>query len=263
MKIEEWLGGFLLRLVESFPPADLPDVDSEAYAVFCGDFYKAFARNGVSEAEAEEARSLLAENPPRFRADYIPKVVGAVKVYRELSPATDGLAGAGPMDDREAALRASRACIRCFGDGLAIVYASRPSAERGIPETTAAYCVCPYGQWMEKTHREKSNDIWVRIPHLANVLAHRSFWRLDPIGYEGLSENNRPVSGEAAAALIRGWTATALETAPEPPRPARRRPDLGHVEPAVPIPPKPEPPAPPAPVAPDPAVTMEESYEWI
>jgi hypothetical protein len=258
MRIEEWLQGFLLRLRDSFPPHDWPPPDSQAYDVFFEDFRKAFARNGVSEQEAEEARSLLAENPPRFKADYIPKVVGAVKVWRELSPATDGLDGS-PMDDRESALAASRACIRCFGEGLAIVYASKPSAERRIAETSAAYCVCPYGQWVERTHREKSPDVWKRIPHLCNVLAGRSFWRLDPIGYEGLSENNRPATG--AGDLIRSWTAAVAEdarpAAPAKPKPAWTAPlppDLPMPRP-VPREPRPEP---------DPVpVTDQEAMEWI
>jgi hypothetical protein len=257
-KIVEWLHDFLMRLRDSFPPVDWPPVGSEAYDVFYKDFHSAFARNGVSEAEAEEARSLLAENPPRFKQDYIPKVVGAVKVYRELSPATDGLDGAaGPMDDREAALRASKACIRCFGDGLAIVYASRPSDVRRIPATTAAYCVCPYGQWVERTHREKSNDVWTRIPHLSNVLAGRSFWRLDPPGYEGLSENNRPATG--AGDLIRSWTATIASVPRAAASAPPRRPDLGRVEPSVPLPPRPAPVPEPAPEI----ETTEEALDWI
>lgn len=176
--ISDWLPYFLASLSESFPSPTWPDPGTDDWGVFVKDFHSAFARNGVSESEAEEARSLLTENPPRFRADYIPKVVGAVKIFREMNPST--ATPAGDLSDRESALHASKTCIRCFGEGLAIVYASKPDAERKIPETTTAYCVCSYGQWVEKTHREKSPDVWKRIPHLANVLACRSFWRLEP-----------------------------------------------------------------------------------
>jgi hypothetical protein len=276
MKVTDWLAGFLAALAESYPPHDWPEPGTEAWAVYVEDFRSAFVRNGVSVAEADDARSLLAENPPRFRQDYIPKVMGAVKIVREMA-GVDPAAGA--MDDRESALYASKTCIQCFGEGLAIVYASKPSAERKIPETSAAYCVCPYGQWVERTHREKSPDVHKRIPHLSNVLAHRSFWRIDPTWMTAAqgSRNRDPARvplecflddrpGGSVADTIRGWIASVSQSTKAPETPKPRKPEwMGPVPADLPMPPRVarEPEAPPPPVvAPLPQLTPEE-LEWF
>ena len=271
--IQDWLGGFLAILSESFPPHDWPAAGTDAWDVFFEDWRKAFARNGVSVAEAEEARSLLAENPPRFKADYIPKVVGAVKIARELAGPS---ATSGAMDDRETALAASKTCIYCFGDGLAIVYASNPGVERRIPETSAAYCICSYGRRVEATHCEKSPDVHKRIPDLTTVKADRSFWRIDPIWMTAAqgSRNRDPAlappdcfrddrPGADVAATIRGWIVSVAGGSQAPPPPPRARPDWM-------APPPPDLP-PPRPVprearTPDPVPVVEltpEELEWF
>lgn len=230
MKIHEWLQGFLTDLRDAFPPADWPDPGTEAYDAFFELFRKAFARNGVSEAEARESLALQAEAPPRWKAEAIQKTLDAVKINREINPP-----GADRADDRESATDASKGCPHCHGQGLALVYAARPDPDRRIPPDTSAYCVCALGRWIEQNHREKSPDVHKRTPDLKSVLAGRSAWRLDPPGLEGMAATDAPARG--VADLVRTWTAAAREESARPaPAPARPRPDLGRVEPAVPIP---------------------------
>lgn len=221
--IVDWLEPFMLRLIESYPappnpPHSWPDYGTGDWSAYFEDYRKAFARNGVSEAEAEEARSLMAEDPPRFRAEYIQKTIDAVKILREINPG-----GGGPVpDDRETAADDSKGCKHCFGQGLAIVYAPAPDPDKKIAPDVSAYCVCPLGRWIEKDHIEKSADVHKRTPDLANVLPGRSFWQLNPPGFD--IPANRPAV--AVAATIRLFTAAIGQESTPGPTPARPRPEF-------------------------------------
>lgn len=172
--VRDWLPDFLHRLSISFPPHDWPDGGTEDWGVFVEDWISALARNQVTEADADAARQSLLETPPRFRSEYIPAIVSAVKASR--GPTTGG----GGVSDRDSAMLASKACVYCEGMGLAVVWASKPDPDKRIAETASAYCICQAGRWIEANHREKSPDVHKRIPDLTNVLNGRSFWRLNP-----------------------------------------------------------------------------------
>jgi hypothetical protein len=264
--IRDWLPDFLERLAESFPPLDWPKAGTDAWDVFEKDWTTAFARNGVNEAEAEEARSLLAETPPKYKREYIAATISAIKILRDMKALAEEPA---VLTDRESAKLASRDCPYCFDDGLVSVVASRPNPEKGIPPTTAAYCVCPYGRWVMENHRTKSPHYFKRIPDFARVLAGTSFWRVQT------PEMARTIDAAEGSPftptqLIRGMIAEALVEAEEACRvqALRARDGLGKAPYEAtglpvrnPAPPAPEPtPAPAA--APSPPADPDEVYPF-
>ena len=266
--IQDWLPHYLGRLFESFAPHDWPQPDTVGWQHFVEDFHRAFARNGVSEAEADLARSLLVEDPPRFKTDYIPKIVAAVKTLRDAS-VTGGSAPAPPLVLPPARIvEESRGCPECHAEAARgkpagpTGWARRRMTWHSIPRPVWVdlFCRCPYGRWrinhdveLTRNERVRQHDDLQARPELWDFeLAHPSWsWQscehdlVMPEGTDGL-----------------WWYLKPDEPAPEPIAPAalagRVAGDLGHVEPAIPIPPKPVP-------EPDPAVLeeREESYKWV
>ena len=51
-----------------------------------------------------------------------------------------------------------------------------PDPANGVPPSTAAYCVCPAGRWVENVHRRSFPDAHKRFADLAKVLDGRSRW---------------------------------------------------------------------------------------
>jgi hypothetical protein len=267
MRIEEWLQGVLLDLREAYPPADWPNVGTEAYDEFFERFRKAFARNGVSEAESREAIDVMAEDPPRFKAEAVQKTVDAVKAIRETSPATDGLTGA-PISavvvPPRGAVEASKDCPECRGTGWAQRRAKWHSIER--PFLLNMTCRCPLGLWRSAHDEEGEFDSLQANPDIWDAeLSHRTWTDrvIDSpcrtaVGSEGKWHYLKP--GDLAPPTIASVREMAIQTArdmaPPSATPHRRRPDLGKVEPAVPIPPKP---------APEPATveTVDDILEWL
>jgi hypothetical protein len=176
MLIKQWINGFLKRHRARFDPHDWPTgEDTEESREFLRGWVSEFARQGVTEAEADLASQRLAATPPNYRRQHVPMVLEAVRAIR---------AGRGPGDGaetRESAWGLSRDCEHCGGEGLATVFHPRPSwalANRR-PVQVAATCVCPLGRWIKRRHAQDSPVLCGRIPDLADVLDGRSLWRAE------------------------------------------------------------------------------------
>jgi hypothetical protein len=184
MAVDDWFYDFYQSHTkrhprENHPKGDWPDIEKPDGEAFYNGLRRLFVDRGIHDFDVATQASInlmatklwsVADHPPALHA-------AAVEIYKARNAA-----GGGGVDlsDRDSAALASKGCVYCEGQGLAVVWASEPDPERKISETSSAYCVCPIGRWFESNHREKSPDVHRRIPHLANVLEGRSFWRLNP-----------------------------------------------------------------------------------
>jgi hypothetical protein len=164
--VKQWIGGFLKRHKARFSPHDWPtgdDAEESREYLLC--WITAFATRLVTEAEADEASRLLGPTPPNFRREHLPMVLDRVEEIRR----SRGGPAAG-TSTREVARDVSRGCPHCGSDGLAMAWSESPDPLRRIPETVAAYCVCPHGRWIKRAHAEKSPEMLRKIPDFAQVL---------------------------------------------------------------------------------------------
>lgn len=180
MPVDDWFYGWYLGHTARHPRHDWPDLDTDKGAVFYAGLRDLLVKKGVHDLDvATEASELMLDNPPKYLDQHGPALhAAAVQIFK--ARAAD--AAGNPIDDRESAAIASKACRYCDGIGLAVVWASKPDPEKKIGETASAYCICALGRWAEANHREKSPDVRKRIPDLRDVLNGRSFWRLNPPG---------------------------------------------------------------------------------
>ena len=164
-RVRQWITGFMKRHRDRFKPNDWPDgQDDEESRVFADLWITAFATREVTEAEADEASKSLGETPPNFRREHLQMVVAAIMAMRAQRGVKPG------SSTREAVRDESRDCPYCNGNGLTTVWAEMPDAARRIPETAAAYCCCPHGRFIKRTHADKSPELARSIPDLGEVL---------------------------------------------------------------------------------------------
>lgn len=171
MLVKDWITGFLQRHRARFAPADWPKIGpSDEWIEFTKGWITALSLRQVTEVEADIASEQLTARPPTWRREHIPAILEAIEALRREK-------GGGPVPtSREAAEAASKGCDRCGGYGLTTVWHPRPDPDARIPATTAAYCSCAAGRWIEKAHREQSPDFRRRFVDLVDVLAGRSGW---------------------------------------------------------------------------------------
>lgn len=85
------------------------------------------------------------------------------------------------LSSREGAEAASKGCDRgCAGTGLTVVWHRAPDRDARIAETSAAYCVCALGRWIERNHSAKCPEIRKRMVDLKDVIEGRGVWLADP-----------------------------------------------------------------------------------
>lgn len=176
--ITEWFSDFLDEHLRRHPNACLPDPETEDGVVLYAAWRKNFAKRGVNDLDvATEASELLVGEKLKGPRDHFPKLVAlAVAVYKfRGAPRAEGRPA-----DHESARLASADCGYCGGTGHAVVFHPDPSAARRIPPSCAAHCVCPMGRLIRTLHATKSPDVYRRTPDLAEVLAGRTGWLLDP-----------------------------------------------------------------------------------
>jgi hypothetical protein len=181
-RIREWLPKFLKRHRGRFGPHDWPVDDTEEYREYSMLWITQFATREVTEAEADEASRSLGATPPNFRREHLPAVVGAIEAIRRQRGVQPG------AGTREVIRDESRNCPHCGGEGLATAWAAKPDVARKIPETVAAYCCCPSGRWVKRTHADKSPEMLRRIPDFGEVLdGVKPNWLAHPPGRRELS----------------------------------------------------------------------------
>lgn len=81
--VDDWLVNFLERHAKRYRPFDWPELWSDEGILFIEVWSRAFRREGVTEADADEASVNLGANPPRYRSDHLPAVLKAVREVRE------------------------------------------------------------------------------------------------------------------------------------------------------------------------------------
>jgi hypothetical protein len=172
--VKDWIDAFLRRHRGRFRPGDWPQPGCDEMAEFTELWRSAFARGGVTEAEADEGSRLCGERPPNFMREHLPLVLAAVRAARERR-------GAAVAETRESAWGLSRGCEHCGGEGLATAFHPRPgwALANRRPVQVAATCVCPLGRWIKRRHAQDSPVLCGRIPDLADVLDGRSRWRAE------------------------------------------------------------------------------------
>lgn len=196
--VRDWIAGFLDRHRARFAPHDWPDPGSEEWLAYVKGWITALKLREVSEPLAEAASERLAASPPRFRADHIPAILGAVEEIRRELDRGRGDVGS----SRDEAAKASKDCRYCggagkrSGEGLVAVHHASPSAELRIAPTAAAYCVCPHGRWIRRNHAEHCPEVLKGIVDLQRVLEGGGMYSLYPPGCKFPGE----VDGEVADA---------------------------------------------------------------
>ncbi len=206
MRVGDWFLTWINEHRARHPHVGLADPETPEGDALYRAWQKAFVMRGVSDFDvATEASERMVAEPPRYPKDHFPRLLElAVGVYRERNAVGQG----NPEANREAAEEASKGCLWCGGQGLAVVYyrdplrqavmqktgkglesrwsvapesnPSRTADGRRIPSDVAAYCVCALGRWIEKTHRDKSPDVRKRMVDLSDVLRGDSVWTAEP-----------------------------------------------------------------------------------
>jgi hypothetical protein len=247
--IHEWLQGFLADMRDAFPPADWPAPGTEAYDAFFELFRRAFARNGISEQEARDALTLLAEDPPRWKAEAIQKTVAAVKINREMAtanPAAQPAQGPPVLVPPREAVAVSQDCPECGGTGWARRRAKWETIDR--PFELDLTCRCPLGMWRSAHDEEGMYDSLQAAPEVWDAtLMHRTWTaRVIPspcLTAEGSEGKWRYLHPDEPAPPVGNLHDLSRRVAGAAPTNIHKRypDDLGHVKPAVPIPPPPIP----------------------
>lgn len=169
-KVEEWFPTFAVRLIERIPRPDWPVSGSEYWDTL----KESFVRHGVQEAEADQATSLLAEEPPKYVSQFIHEILAKVRALWASNQVTPEA-----PNEREAAARLSADCDDCGGGvGLTVRFrkASRGGVDsqgRPLPDRVVFYCRCALGRWVERNHRTRSPEIRQRIHDLQD---HPGLW---------------------------------------------------------------------------------------
>jgi hypothetical protein len=156
MKVEHWIGGFIIRHVQRIPREDWPDVDS----AFWDSWRSALVRHGVTEPVADAASEALAEDPPPYLDRQLPAFVQAVKrAWKAGGPS------APPPDDRAAAVAASRDCPGCSGSGYgsAVDAARTKSTGHEVRVACLCPCACPMSRWVERQLAQSDADTLRRL----------------------------------------------------------------------------------------------------
>jgi hypothetical protein len=143
------------RYRERIPRDDWPPPKS----LFWDSWRAAFARHGITETVAEEASMRLAESPPELLTQHLEALM---HMARQVYASKQFLDPPAAASDREIAERMSKECPECGGGGWAyredLVLADGRRLRRGT-----LYCLCPYGRFLERNHREKSPDVRRRL----------------------------------------------------------------------------------------------------
>lgn len=189
--VREWIAGFLGRHRARFNPSDWPEPGTEEYREYGLGWITAMATLEATEAEADEASRRLTADPPNWRREHIPKIVGMIRTMREVQ----GVAS----DTREDALRRSKDCEYCCGNGIVSVYHPTPDHERRIPVSVGAHCICPHGRWIRRrlSGQEETRDLLRRIPDFSEVLAGLSTWLAEMPGVLPFDGKPRVIRYEA------------------------------------------------------------------
>src|SRR4051812_43994199 len=172
--VKDWLNLFMGRHAQRHVIQDWPDPRSEEWDDLFRCWLMPLAKRNVSEAEANDASMTLAENPPRFGKDHLPALIGQIETTRALAAAS-GSKGFAEVS--------SKGCPYCRGEGLVVVFSALPGDrsrdDRRIPDSVAAYCVCPKGRWTMQNHANNPETAQVGrgTPDFQRVLDGRSYWR--------------------------------------------------------------------------------------
>jgi hypothetical protein len=223
MAVKDWFHDFLADHMKRFPRADWPRPAENPQ--FYSAIKSVFVRHGVTEAVALGASERLAEDPPAHLNDHLPALLKhAREIFKEQAAAGTGQ----PTDSREAAHLASKGCDDCGGDGLAHRY--RHQGERP-GQTVVCYCLCPYGRWVEETHRRHSPDVrkrivdlrdypWLQIGPVSWKDEHDNKFRYPPEIWDSYHE--RPLPPAESLRVMAGNIGRKVEDVPVPD--ARREP---------------------------------------
>lgn len=218
MDVSAWIDAWVADHCARCRSCRLPRPASEEGVVFFRGIARAFSARGITR-EAATAASERLQAEPASGAKHVPELL---RFAAEAMRATGAEVAPTHADDtRESAEAASRDCRHCGGTiGLVPVY-----RDGHVPPSVSAICVCRLAAWIRSSWSRHSPEILRRTPELADVLAGRSTWSIDPAGLpDGVEALLRTCS---VAELIREWTRRAREAPAKPsppPAPAHRQP---------------------------------------
>jgi hypothetical protein len=275
--VRDWIFGFLKRYKALIGPGDWPtgeDPDEMELFVLAWITQLGKMSPKATEPEADAALERLTLAPPEWRRQCIPAVVKVIQDMR-LGRVSGG-------DDTKlrspaelTAMERSTGCPECDGGGWARRHAYWHSIAR--PFRLDLFCRCSMGRFRKENDIElqindrmrKHDDLqanpdlwlpglshptWSDVPCEHDMIIDADcagLWRYADHGETGLQEVAPGPELDSAHAFA------------PPPRPTRIRPDLGKVEPAVPIPPRPAP-EPATATEPEPTVeTTDDILEWL
>jgi hypothetical protein len=274
--VRDWIFGFLRRYKALIGPGDWPtgeDPDEMELFVLAWITQLGKMVPKPTEEEADAALERLTLAPPEWRRQCIPAVVKAIQDMR-LGRVPGGDAPKPRSQAEMTAIERSAGCPECDGGG----WAHRLGYWHSIPRPFRLdlFCRCPAGRFRKENdvelqindRKRKHDDLQANPDLWLPGLSHPT-WSDVPCGHDmeidpecaGLwwyADPSEPSPAPIIPAEIAGRAVPATPSSPPPPR---RRPDLGRVEPAVPLPPRPAPqPSPP----PEPVVeTTEEEFGWV
>jgi hypothetical protein len=171
-RVDDWFWTrFIPLLLARLPRADWPLDDSE----FWEGMRQVFVKHGITEPVAADACLAMMESPAPFPDQFVAAFLATVKLVWARSEVTPG-----GLNDRDSAVQAMRAqfngsdCNDCQGQGFATRYRRKSLGALDVKERPVAphvtfYCRCPVGRWVERRHREGSDDsraVRKRIPDL-------------------------------------------------------------------------------------------------
>lgn len=162
---------------ERHPFARLPDFD--ASPGFYQTWLVVLNRSGAGDPGALEVASVrMLTEPAKHHLDHMPTLCK----FAEQAMKLRGVETPRDLSTQEGARAASKGCDRgCGGTGMTTVWnRGPPDPEKRIAATSAAYCCCALGRWIERNHSAKHPEIRKRIPDLTDVIAGRSMWLAEP-----------------------------------------------------------------------------------
>lgn len=164
--VEDWFWGWARRHVARSGRGDFPVVASEDGREFWLDYRRAFTRNGVREAEADEASSRVLERD-LFPGQHKQALLECVREIRDVEAADQ------PVPNQIAAARIAAAnCPHCGGNGWATYLGAEiwgeAEGDRRAGLRFSLWCVCPLGRFMKQANDEADRESKVEVRSLAD-----------------------------------------------------------------------------------------------
>lgn len=244
MRMNEWFPEWVEVHRTRHPGAFLPSYDTEEGRIYFDAWRVNLKSRGIMDRDVLDAASaMLAGEVLKSPRDHLPTLIRlAVDIYKQRQAAAGAPTASDPTG-RESAERESRNCPSCGGNGLATAWRPTPDPERREPATVAGYCDdCPFGRWLEETHRTKVGEVRKRLKWRSELL--RLGWLDHPPGLD--DDAIQGMRHFTPSELIRAWTDAARDEpravakAPEPkPRDVRRVQDHDRILDGPTLPPSP------------------------